>query len=84
MSAQEKRFFIHNSDEPAKQLVPVTVKIDQQLAERIKIMKALVKQKTGGYFSITTIFEVAIEAALKQADNELNDSEKNGDDVTIL
>ena len=82
MSSSENRFFNRNHDEPVRKLVPVTVKIDQELAERIKAMKALVKQKTGGYFSITNIVELAIEAALVQANNELNAAEEDEDDTT--
>ena len=62
----------------------VTLLLDTELTDRVKAMKVLLKDKTGCYFSLSHVCEIAIETALKQAELELRKSEQSGDEITML
>ena len=71
---------------PAAKVQKTEVKIllETELKDRVKEMKILLKEKTGCYFSIGKICELAIENALKQAEREINKADDEGDEITML
>jgi len=62
----------------------VTLLLDTELTDRVKAMKTLLKSKTGCYFSLSHVCEVAIETALRQAELEMQKSDESGDEITML
>ena len=81
ISAAKSLFGLPQSREKTE----IRLMVGSELADRVRKIKVELKEKSGVYFSVGSICEIALESAVRQAERELRKSiDDDDDEMTVL